>query len=119
MLDTFCTAIRDYEGAPGDLNYKNNNPGNCRYSPVGYARIYGLVRRDSNNFAIFKDYATGWLYLQNLIKSKIEAHPSWTILDFFKNYSPTSDGNDPEKYAEFVAKRCGVGVDFCIKHLIN
>jgi hypothetical protein len=109
LLTTFCEAIRDYEGSPGDLNYQNNNPGNCRCSPVGYAAEYGnvlCVETASGKFAKFPTYALGWLYLKNLVDGRIKANPSWTFFDFFRVYSPRADSNDPSAYAEFVAKRC-------------
>lgn len=120
-LDNFCLAIRDYEGKPGDLNYQNNNPGNCRCSPIGYLPIYGkvqCVKTASGYFAKFPTYELGWLYLHNLVKSRIAKHPTWTIKDFFTNYSPSSDGNYPVQYAAYVAKRCGVTVDYKIKNLV-
>lgn len=117
-LNNICLAIRDFEGHRGDRNYRNNNPGNCRYSSVGYAAIYGVVRRDPQNFAIFKDYETGWLYLKNLVKGKIKAHPEWTLVDFFKNYAPPTDGNNPNAYATYVANRLEVDDDtFRIKNI--
>lgn len=118
LLVSFCEAIRDYEGSPGNRNYRNNNPGNARYYSGGYASKYGPVRRDPDGFAIFKDYESGWLYLQNLVRSKIDQHPIWNFVDFFSYYAPASDGNDPEKYANFVAKRCGVGVETEIENLV-
>jgi hypothetical protein len=117
-LTTFCTAIRDNEGSPGERNYRNNNPGNCRYSPVGYLPIYGIVTRDPDNFAIFETYALGWLYLENLVKEKFEKNPNETIYQFFENYAPVSDGNDPVKYAAFVATRCDVDSSFIVKNIL-
>lgn len=107
MLVTFCTAIRDFEGGPTNINYKQNNPGNCRCSPIGYLPKYGNVRC-VNNFAFFPTYELGWQYLQNLVHHRAELHPQWTIIDFFENYAPTGDNNNPQNYAIFVAKRCGV-----------
>lgn len=119
-----CLGLRDYEGSPGkgapaDRNYRNNNPGNCRYSSVGYLPIYGNVREDREGvpddqpgFAIFKDYATGWKYLNNLVKEKIEKHPAWTLLLFIgdekEGWSPASDGNEPVRYSAFLGRRLGV-----------
>lgn len=117
MLDIFCSAIRDYEGKPGDRNYRNNNPGNVKFSSVGYLIKYEPVKKDKEGFAIFKDYETGWLYLQNLVRSKIAKNPQRTIREFFYEYAPPSE-NEPELYAKFVAKRCGVNVDFIIKNLL-
>ena len=119
MLNTFCTAIRDNEGVPGDRNYRNNNPGNCKFSDKGYLPKYGTVTEDKDGFAVFKDYATGWLYLQNLVRSKIELHPNQTIYGFFCEYAPSSDNNDPLNYAQFVARRCGLTVDTPVKVILN
>lgn len=116
-LIDFCTYLRDYEGKPGDLNYRNNNPGNCRCSKVGYAASYGTVKC-VNNFAVFSTYELGWLYLQNLVKERCAKHPTWTIKDFFANYAPTGDNNNPSLYAKNVAGRLGVGTDFLIKNLV-
>ncbi len=108
QIEGFCLAIRDYEGKPGDRNYRNNNPGNCRYSSVGYLPIYEPVGKDDKNFAVFKDYATGWLYLKNLVRYKVAKNPEQNILLFMQSYAPRSDGNDPNEYALFIAKRLRV-----------
>lgn len=108
-LHKFCLAIKTHEGwFPGSRSQRNNNPGNARYSSVGYLPIYGKVGRDKDNFAIFKDYATGWLYLNNLVKEKIKKNPSWNFYQFFSNYAPDSDGNNSKNYAEIVANKVGV-----------
>ena len=120
ILQQFCLAIRDYEGKPGDRNYRNNNPGNCRYSKIGYAPKYGIVRKDKDGFAIFEDYETGWLYLLNLVRGIAKQRPEWTIVDFFKRYAPSTDGNDPARYAAYVAQRLSVDVSsWKIKNLID
>lgn len=119
LLNTFCLAIKDYEGKPGDRNYINNNPGNCRYSPIGYDPKYGVVTKDSKGFAVFSTWDLGFLYLENLVKSKIVSNPTWTILDYFaKFHAPESDGNNPKLYASFVASHCKVGIDFKIADLL-
>ena len=117
LLVKFCSAIRDFEGLPGDRNYRNNNPGNVKASPVGYAPLYGKVGVDKDNFAVFRDYATGWLYLQNYVLAKVKKYPQWTILDFFNHYAPESDNNPTKRYAEFVAHRCGVDIHTNVKSL--
>lgn len=120
-LEHFCLAIRDYEGKPGDLNYQNNNPGNCRCSSVGYLPKYGkvlCVKTASGMFAKFPTYQLGWEYLMALVVERIHQHPDWTILDFFKNYSPSTDNNNPARYAAYVASRIAVDVSYKIKNLI-
>lgn len=127
-LTVFCEAIRDNEGKPGDLNYQLNNPGDCRPSPVGYLPEYEpVVIIDTNTnpeypfhkgkFAKFPTYALGWQYLINMVHFMAVNHPQWTILDFFDNFAPMSDGNPTEDYAEFVATRCGVAITCTLEQL--
>ena len=112
-------AIKEYEGwTPVSRSFRNNNAGNCRYSSVGYLPIYEPVGKDSNNFAIFKNYDTGFLYLCNLLRYKIEANPNQTLLQFMEVYAPVTDGNDPVKYAAFIGRRLGISVDYQVKNLI-
>jgi hypothetical protein len=130
MLDKTCLAIRDYEGVPGDANYLNNNPGNCRYNPDGYLAKYEPVTKSAAGFAIFPSYQIGWEYLENMIAQRIENHPNWTLLQFFEGvpdasgtlqdgYAPTSDGNNPALYAAFVGKRLAVDYQtYLIKNIL-
>lgn len=132
-LEKFCSAIKEHEGwyppspayPKGSRSYRNNNPANARYSGVGYDPIYGTVLKDSSNFAIFRDYATGWLYLTNLVKKSAQGlkqpkyRESMTIAEFFAVYAPASDGNDPVGYAHFVAGKVGVPVTAPIASLLS
>lgn len=118
MLEHFCVALRDYEGKPGDLNYRNNNPGNCRCSSVGYLKKYGDVKC-VNGFAKFPTYELGWEYLLALIKSKIKQHPTWTIRDLMRHYAPVEDNNDPDRYAAYLASRLAVTPDYPMSKIVN
>lgn len=103
-VTNLCLAIKDVEQA----NPSNRNPGNCRFYAGGYAPMYGTVKCSAKGFAIFPTYELGWLYLQNLIKGKIHAHPDWTLLQLMENYAPSTDGNNPVAYSKTVALRLGV-----------
>lgn len=126
-LNIFCEAIKTREGwyAPGEhpkypdgtRSWRNNNPGNCKCSPVGYKPIYGTVLC-VNRFAKFETYEIGMLYLKNLVLNTAKSNPNWTIYDYFaKKHAPADDKNDPLGYSEFVAKRCGVTKDTKLKDL--
>lgn len=114
LLDKMCLAIADFEGGPGDLNYRNRNPGNLRKWPGRPIR---------NGFAVFDTWEQGMSALRQLItlaamgKSQ-SYHPNMTLLQFFEKYAPSSDGNHPFTYASFVAKRMGVPISFQIKSLL-
>lgn len=109
LLLEWATAIRDYEGKPGDMSYRNNNPGN--------------LRSVKGPFIKFKTWEAGWAalldYLTRAATGKHRAYkPDFTLLQFFKVYAPSADNNDPNKYASHVAKRLGVPVTEKIKNLI-
>ena len=113
-LENFCLAIKAMEGA----NPANNNPGNCRYFYGGYHPMYEPVGISKGGFAVFPTYALGWTYLKNTVKTKIKNHPNWTLVQFFENYAPKSDGNDPVGYASFVAKKLSVDNAFKVKNIV-
>lgn len=111
--------IRDYEGGPGDRNYRNNNPGNCRYHFGGYLFKYGKVTCDKDGFAVFASYEMGWLYLQNMLVSWAQGYRgNHTVLQMMKEYAPTSDGNDPVAYAKYITEHLGVDAGTLLKDLL-
>ena len=114
-----ATYIRDYEGAPGDRNYRNNNPGNCRYYDGGYLKKYGNVKQDKDGFAIFPTYDQGFLYLCNMLLNWAKTtRKDWTILKLMQSYAPGSDGNNPEAYAANLSKRLGLSASVTLKELL-
>lgn len=135
-IELFCEAIQIMEGwYPGSRSQRNNSPGNVKFSPVGYSAIYGEVKKDPQNFAIFPSYALGWLYLKNWLKGIMKGtNSSWnqrakdrfnfnhagylTIGEFFKIYAPAEDQNHPEAYAKFVADYLGLPVTTPIKDIL-
>ena len=83
-LEEICTYMRDFEGKPGDANYRNNNPLNCKfYDPKQtgtdkeYLPKYRPVKCSPSGFAIFKDSTTGWNYGVAMIRNKIRNHPKY------------------------------------------
>jgi hypothetical protein len=122
-VENCCLLIKEYEGwiypggkdwsgkvyPRGSRSYQNNSPGNVKFYSGGYLPKYLPVLKDGDGFAVFKDYNTGWMYLMNMVKVKIHLHPDRTFLQFFQEYAPTSDGNDPVAYTNYVVR--GLGVD--------
>ena len=111
LLLEWATAIRDYEGNPGDLNYRNNNPGN--------------LRSIKGPFLKFKTWEEGWNalldYLTRSATGKHKAYPKGgetTLQEFFHIYAPKADNNNPDAYAKYVAKRLSVDTKEKIKNLI-
>ena len=131
-IANFCLGLREYEGwilpsgkdwsgkvyPTGSQSYRNNNPGNVRFYSGGYLPKYLPVLKSKNNFAIFKDYATGWLYLTEMVKAKIRTRPNQTLLQFMEVYAPYSDDNNPLEYATFLAKRLGVDISTKMSTLV-
>lgn len=130
-LTDLATGIKEYEGwgppgstingvyyASGTPSFRNHNPGNCRFSHVGYLPKYQPVLCSAAGFAIFKDDDTGWEYLLNLLKEKIEVRPNLSLLEFMSSYAPRADGNDPVAYASWIARRLGVETSIAMKQFL-
>lgn len=120
----WAAAIRDYEGKPGDLSYRNNNPGNLRYL--------------NGDFVKFKTWEDGWnALLDYLTRAATGKHPAYkpemmllnqayispektpkVLPGFFQVYAPSLDRNNPKAYAQYVAKRIGVPIETQIKNLV-
>lgn len=116
-LDLWCKGGIQMEGADPVLN----NPGNIRF--VIGTWMVKLATGEKNGFCIFPDYQTGYNVLKEFFtnactgKSTIY-HPTDTLYQFYAKYAPSSDGNNPNHYAEFVAGIIGVPPTTEIKNLI-
>lgn len=110
----WAEAIKAHEGwflpgtngyPQGSRSYRNRNPGNMRYSPFETGKDGG--------FSVFPNEQRGMealvyqLRLATSGRSKVYS-PDMTLLGFFSKWAPSADANDPEAYAEAVAKRLGV-----------
>lgn len=98
----------------GSLSWRNNNPGNLRWSPYEIDNI--------NNFSVFATYEEGWKALLFQLRIAVDGRsnayrPNMTLLQFFEKYAPSGDNNHPATYAKFVADQLGVSVDTIIKDL--
>lgn len=109
LLNAMCLAIQKHEGwFPGSRSYRNKNPFNLKY--VGQPKAIG---QDDKNFCIFASYEDGFQAGKDMIlnaargKSKVYS-PSDNLFDFFKKYAPSSDNNDPIRYANVVAQAMNV-----------
>lgn len=123
ILD-FCNAIKEYEGyfppgvnpkyPNGSPSFVHKNPGNIR--EWGDTPIVG-------GFCQFPTYDEGWNALVTIVtnactgKSHIYT-PTMSIIEFFERYSPSSDGNEPTTYANWVAKKIGVHPDDILSSLV-
>ena len=79
-------------------SFKNNNPGNLRFSP--WTKSKG-AKDDGDGYAIFPTLPTGFKTLGELIDgNKYSKH---SIFEAMRIYAPVKDKNNPDAYAEFIA----------------
>lgn len=118
-LDAWALAIQTFEGySVGSRSYRNHNPGNIKY--VGQSTAIG---KDDKGFCVFPSYQVGFEALKSLLryaasgKSKLYK-ANGSLYQFFNVYAPSSDNNNPNQYAEFVARSIGVDPNTIINTLI-
>lgn len=117
-LEALADAIKTYEGwFPFSRAWRNNNPGNLRFSRFQTGRRGG--------FAYFASYATGWLALWYDLWAKCTGNtrtglgPRSTLLDLCRVWAPEANGNDPTAYATFIAKRLNVYITTPLKWFLE
>lgn len=120
-LTIMAKKIQEHEGYfPGSRSYRNANPGNLRW-----ANQPSATGKDKDNFAIFPDYETGFKALKNMLKAAAEGRskiykPTDNLYQWANKYAPSSDHNNPDRYAEVVAKAMKVDPKtFTLKDLLQ
>ena len=110
-------AIARFEGfyIPNSVAQRNNNPGNLRSwgnNPIvdGYTK--------------FQTIEDGWKALRSQINKNINRE--LTLIEFFagkkdvySGYAPSTDNNNPHKYAEFVGDKLGVHTNIPICQILQ
>lgn len=88
--------------------YRNNNPLNIRISDNNWE---GKVANNTDgSFEQFENMPYGYRAAIKNINTQI-TRGNDTLRKLIGSWAPTSDGNSPDSYAQFVAKRAGIGVD--------
>jgi hypothetical protein len=134
LIERIAKAIAEMEGfystsTRPTLSQRNANPGNIRQWRDSRGRTYptanGYVdfvawasehfpnasREEINRRAIKE----GWRVLRVLIRQYVGGRYTQgktpTVKEMFRVYAPSADGNNPDNYARFVARKLGVRLD--------
>lgn len=96
----------------GSVSWQNNNPGNIRKSE--FARQNGAVG-ETDKWAVFPDEETGLRAITKLLQTK--NYVNLSIKQAINRWAPSSDGNNPDRYAKNVSQRTGLPITAVIKDL--
>ena len=93
----------------GSRSFRNNNPGNLRSSPFELHQVDGFSRFTSVEVG---RKALVWdLKKKSLGQTVTDLNGESTLSDLIRVYAPVTDGNDTDKYIEFVLKETGLRPD--------
>lgn len=95
----------------GSLSWRNNNPGNLRFSTF---TIRHGATHESEGFAFFPNYEIGFSALVALLCTKTYCELS--LWDAMHRYAPKSE-NHTERYIEFIEKQTGFSRNELLKNL--
>lgn len=99
----------------GTIAWRQNNPGNIKHGD--FASNHGSVGSGGGGHAVFSTYEKGKEAKRALLFTAVRDYNTKTIAAAIAKYAPTSDGNNPTKYANFIAKRVGVPINTVLKTL--
>jgi len=94
-------AVEVREG--GDLNWRNNNPGNIRYGE--YAKSKGAIGENAG-FAIFPTMEMGRKAQDDLLRSK--NYKDLNLSQAVARWAPAADKNDPAAYINYIVNSTGL-----------
>ncbi|HNY24982.1 MAG TPA: hypothetical protein PKJ33_00325 [Alphaproteobacteria bacterium] len=93
------------------LSFRNNNPGNLRFSEF---TIRHGATHESNGFAVFPNYEVGFAALCALFKTK--SYRELGLYYAVHRYAPASE-NNTENYIKFIENQTGFSRDEFVKDL--
>src|SRR3990170_6396089 len=102
----------------GTLAWRNNNPGNIKWGE--FAKKYGAIGKGAGGHAIFPTYEIGRNAQKKLLFSSEKGYNKLSIKKAMAKYAPTDDtaaNNDPDRYANFVAKKIGTSINTILSDL--
>jgi hypothetical protein len=131
-IETWAKAIQSREGffSPGQnpnypngtRSWHNNNPGNFRFNDFVKTSL-GAISKDGDGYAIFGSYNEGFGALTKFLimccQNQVKGYHDVTLYQFFERYAPANDNNEPDSYANEVARKVGVPVNTPIKQLLS
>lgn len=96
-VNVWGNAVATLEGyfKQGTRPNRNNNPEDLE--------ITGDLGKDGP-FAVFSSPSAGWQAMLSDLEAKVHKYPNATILDITNRMAPSSDGNNPNSYANSVVK---------------
>ncbi len=96
----------------GSVAWRNNNPGNIVKSE--FARKNGGVG-ETDKWAVFPDENTGLHAIVTLLQT--DRYINLSLKDAMNRWSPSNDGNNPDRYAKHISEMTGIPINAVIKNL--
>lgn len=106
---------KKYKLSGGTVAWRCNNPGNLKYGI--FAEKYNAIGKDYGGHAVFPTIDHGTLAHYMLLFGEKSVYYNMTLISAINRYAPTSDGNDPSKYANFLSKKLNLPITIKIKDI--
>lgn len=104
----------------GPKGVRNNNPGNIRIDSSQWQGMVPLNQNTDGAFHQFVDMAHGMRAHMKVLQAYQQKHGLDTIRKIVRRWAPYGDGkNNPDNYANFVAKEVGISPDAPINIIAN
>lgn len=116
-IDTYIVSIENYgEGwiivrlnnnklikkSKGTISWRYNNPGNLKYGP--FAKQHGAIGSADGGHSVFPNLSVGKNAMKSLLFGNDRGYNKLTLDDAIHKYAPSSDGNDPNTYVNYIVR---------------
>lgn len=117
-LYPLAMAIQEFKGwGPKSRSFRNNNPGNLRYSRFCDQMDDGFVKFPCYFTGLFALLYDLWCKCSGKTTTKLDGGSD--LVELFEVYAPLGDGNEPYVYVNHVAARLGLSTDTRLDYFLE
>lgn len=100
----------------GTVAWRNNNPGNLKYSD--FSKEHGAIgHEETNNLAIFPTIEIGKNAQKDLLFGANSVYLNMSLEKAITRYAPKEDNNNPKEYINFVTKKANISKTIILNKL--
>ena len=108
VIEVECDDGKSYKRSGGTLSWRTHNPGNLKFGK--FSLSLGAVGKANEDSAVFPTLHIGKRAMRTLLFGEHSKYLNLTLKKAISVYAPEYDGNDPERYAQFISSKAKISI---------